>query len=95
MQGNLGSDGTLSAVYNYRWNQALVTKTNAQVMAGSAQGLLQIDNDYTGADFSASLKAFNPSVFEGGLTGIFVGSYPSPSHPVWLLVSRLSGSARA
>lgn len=75
MQGNLGSDGTLSAVYNYRWNQALVTKTNAQVMAGSTQGLLQIDNDYTGADFSASLKAFNPSVFEGGLTGIFVGSY--------------------
>ncbi|OQE21393.1 hypothetical protein PENSTE_c012G03532 [Penicillium steckii] len=75
MQGNLGSDGTLSAVYNYRWNQGLVTKTNAQVMGGGAQGLLQIDNDYTGDDFSASIKAFNPSIFEGGLTGIFVGSY--------------------
>jgi mitochondrial import receptor subunit TOM40 len=75
MQGNFGSDGSLAAVYNWRWNQSLVTKTNAQIMQGGAQGLLQIDNDYTGSDFSASLKAFNPSFLEGGLTGIFVGSY--------------------
>lgn len=75
MQGNIGSDGALAAVGNYRWNDALVTKTNAQIMAGASQGLLQIDNDYTGSDFSASLKAFNPSFLEGGLTGIFVGSY--------------------
>ncbi|KAJ5246918.1 Mitochondrial import receptor subunit tom40 [Penicillium chermesinum] len=75
MQGNLGNDGNLAAVGNYRWNQALVTKANAQIMSGSQQGLLQLDNDYTGADFSASLKAFNPSCLEGGLTGIFVGSY--------------------
>jgi mitochondrial import receptor subunit TOM40 len=44
-------------------------------MAGGAQGILQIDNDYTGSDFSASIKAFNPYPFDGGLTGIFVGSY--------------------
>ncbi|KAJ5902475.1 Mitochondrial import receptor subunit (Tom40) [Penicillium taxi] len=75
LQGNLGNDGTLAAVANYRWNSALVTKTNAQIMAGGSQGLVQIDNDYTGADFTASLKAFNPSFLEGGLTGIFVGSY--------------------
>ncbi|KAJ5972679.1 uncharacterized protein N7479_002597 [Penicillium vulpinum] len=75
MQGNYGSDGALAAVANYRWNQALVTKTNAQIMNGGTQGLVQIDNDYTGRDFSASLKAFNPSCLEGGLTGIFVGSY--------------------
>ncbi|KAJ6145173.1 Mitochondrial import receptor subunit tom40 [Penicillium chermesinum] len=75
MQGNLGNDGNLAAVGDYRWNQALVTKANAQIMSGSQQGLLQLDNDYTGADFSASLKAFNPSCLEGGLTGIFVGSY--------------------
>lgn len=75
MQGNYGSDGALAAVANYRWNTALVTKTNAQIMNGGTQGLIQIDNDYTGRDFSASLKAFNPSCLEGGLTGIFVGSY--------------------
>ncbi|PYH98910.1 hypothetical protein BO71DRAFT_14124 [Aspergillus ellipticus CBS 707.79] len=75
MQGNLGSDGGLAAVSNYRWNPKLVTKTNTQIMPGAGQGLMQIDNDYTGDDFSASLKAFNPSFLEGGLTGIFVGSY--------------------
>ncbi|PWY71518.1 mitochondrial import receptor subunit tom-40 [Aspergillus sclerotioniger CBS 115572] len=74
LQGNLGSDGGLAAVGNYRWTPKLVTKTNTQVMPGG-QGLMQIDNDYTGDDFSASLKAFNPSYLEGGLTGIFVGSY--------------------
>ncbi|KKK13277.1 mitochondrial import receptor subunit tom-40 [Aspergillus rambellii] len=75
MQGNFGSDGALAAVGNYRWTPKLVTKTNTQIMAGASQGLMQIDNDYTGDDFSASLKAFNPSCLEGGLTGIFVGSY--------------------
>ncbi|KAK2761384.1 translocase of outer mitochondrial membrane [Arachnomyces sp. PD_36] len=75
LQGNFGSDGGLTAVGNYRWNSALVTKTNAQIMPGATQGLLQIDNDYTGSDFSASVKAFNPSFLEGGLTGIYIGSY--------------------
>lgn len=75
LQGNFGSDGGLTAVGNYRWNSALVTKTNAQIMPGATQGLLQIDNDYTGSDFSASVKAFNPSFLEGSLTGIYIGSY--------------------
>ncbi len=75
MQGNIGSDGALAAVGNYRWNSSFVTKTNAQIMPGAAQGLLQIDNDYAGSDFSASVKAFNPSLLEGGLTGIYIGSY--------------------
>ena len=37
--------------------------------------MVQIDNDYTGKDFSASIKSLNPSLLEGGLTGIFIGSY--------------------
>ena len=75
MQGNFGNDGALAAVGNYRWNESLVTKANTQIMAGATQGLLQLDNDYTGADFTTSIKAFNPSFLDGGLTGIFVGSY--------------------
>ncbi|EEP78292.1 mitochondrial import receptor subunit tom-40 [Uncinocarpus reesii 1704] len=75
MQGNIGSDGALNAVCNYRWNSALVTKANAQIMPGAAQGIIQIDNDYTGSDFSVSIKSFNPSFLEGGLTGIYIGSY--------------------
>lgn len=75
MQGNLANDWSLSAVGNYRWNKAFVTKTNTQIMPGAGQGLFQLDNDYTGDDFSASIKAFNPSILEGGITGVFVGSY--------------------
>jgi mitochondrial import receptor subunit TOM40 len=43
--------------------------------AGAGQSIMQIDQDYTGKDFSASLKSLNPSVLDGGLTGIFIGSY--------------------
>ena len=37
--------------------------------------MLQLDNEYTGKDFSASVKAVNPSLLDGGMTGIFIGSY--------------------
>jgi len=37
--------------------------------------MLQIDQDYTGKDFNGSIKAFNPSLLDGGLTGIFIGQY--------------------
>ena len=73
MQANLSNDGTLSAVGNYRWRPGFVTKANAQVAPG--QGMLQLENDVEGKDFSASLKALNPSALEGGMTGIFIGSY--------------------
>lgn len=37
--------------------------------------MFQLDNEYTGDDFSASVKAISPSILEGGLTGIVIGSY--------------------
>lgn len=37
--------------------------------------MVQFDNEYTGEDFSASVKAISPSILEGGLTGIVIGSY--------------------
>ena len=37
--------------------------------------MVQIENDYSGNDFSASLKSLNPSFLEGGLTGIHIASY--------------------
>src|SRR5690349_15409742 len=37
--------------------------------------MLQLENEYTGDDFTASVKAMNPSALDGGLTGIFIGSY--------------------
>lgn len=75
LQGNIDNDGQLSARANYRWTNAFVTKTNAQIAPGPGQAMLQVDNDYTGKDFTASLKSLNPSLLEGGLTGIFIASY--------------------
>lgn len=46
-----------------------------QIAPGPGQAMVAVDNDYTGDDFSASLKSINPSIIEGGITGIFVGSY--------------------
>jgi mitochondrial import receptor subunit TOM40 len=37
--------------------------------------MFSVEQDYTGADFTASAKAMNPSILEGGITGIFVGDY--------------------
>ena len=75
MQANLDNDGQLGARANYRWNSTFVTKCNAQLAPGSGQAMFQLDNDVSGKDFTASLKSINPSILEGGLTGIFIGSY--------------------
>jgi len=37
--------------------------------------MLSVENDYTGADFSASLKTVNPSILDGGITGMVMASY--------------------
>ncbi|KAI9793623.1 MAG: translocase of outer mitochondrial membrane [Piccolia ochrophora] len=75
LQGSIDNDGQLSARANYRWTPSFVTKTNASIAPGEGQSMVQLDHDYTGDDFTASVKALNPSILDGGLTGIFVGSY--------------------
>ena len=75
MQGNVDNEGQLSTRFNYRWTPSLVTKTQIQIAPGPTQAMLQVENEYVGNDFTASLKALNPSALDGGLTGIFVGSY--------------------
>lgn len=63
------------ARFNYRWTPKLVTKTQMQIAPGVGQAMAQFDNEYVGDDFTASVKTVNPSVIDGGLTGIFIGSY--------------------
>jgi mitochondrial import receptor subunit TOM40 len=75
MQGNIDNEGQLMTRFNYRWTPQLVTKTQMQIAPGPGQAMAQFDNEYTGRDFTASLKTVNPSIIEGGLTGIFIGSY--------------------
>lgn len=75
MQGAYSSDGSITAWGNLRWTDRFVTKTQTQIDPRQDQSMVQFDNEYTGNDFSASLKAVTPSLMEGGLTGIYIGSY--------------------
>ncbi|KAL5119833.1 translocase of outer mitochondrial membrane [Pleosporales sp. CAS-2024a] len=73
MQGSLDNDLQFSGRFNRRWTAAFVTKTAVQI---TSQGnMVSLENDYTGADFSASLKAVNPSLLDGGITGMLMASY--------------------
>ena len=74
MQGNIDNEGQLTAMLNYQWTKSLVTKTQASI-ALDQPVMLQLDSDYTGKDFTASIKSMNPSILEGGLSGAFIGSY--------------------
>jgi mitochondrial import receptor subunit TOM40 len=73
MQGSIDSELSLSGRFNYRWNSALVTKSSVSLAPGA--DMLSLESDYNGADFHASVKAINPSILEGGLTGMVAGDY--------------------
>lgn len=75
MQGNVDNDGALNTRFNYRWSPKFVTKSQMSIQPGQAQTMTQIDNEYTGSDFTASIKSVQPSIIDGGITGIFIGSY--------------------
>ncbi len=75
MQAAYSSDKSLTAWGNLRWTPRFVTKTQTSIDPRQAQTMVQFDNEYTGEDFSASVKAISPSMLEGGLTGIVIGSY--------------------
>ncbi|TVY16322.1 Mitochondrial import receptor subunit tom40 [Lachnellula arida] len=65
---------TFAALYGTsKMAPALVSKVQMQLQG--AQAMAQFDNEYTGNDFTASIKAINPSAIDGGITGIFIGSY--------------------
>ena len=72
MQGTIDAE-KLSGVFNWRWTSAFVTKTHIQFH--SMMNSIQFENTYTGADFTASINAQNPSILDGGLTGTFAANY--------------------
>ena len=74
MQAAYSSDNSLTAWGHLRITPGYTAKVQTQI--SPSQGtMVQLDNEFVGQDFSASLKAMSPSLLEGGLTGIFIGSY--------------------
>lgn len=78
-QGQLDSDYSLSARFNYRLTPSQVLKSSTQIapasIAGPGGAQFTLEHDFTGADFSSSVKMLNPSLLDGSLTGMFIGSY--------------------
>ncbi|KAB8360942.1 hypothetical protein FH972_024674 [Carpinus fangiana] len=74
-QGNIDNEFQLSARANYRLSSGLVAKSNISLAPGGTQSMVQLEADYVGADFTANIKAMNPSILSGVAEGIFVGSY--------------------
>lgn len=75
MQGSVDNDKSIRANFNWRWASNLVTKTSLQLGSGPGQEVLSIDNEYTGRDFTASLKAINPSPLDNALVGMYMAGY--------------------
>jgi mitochondrial import receptor subunit TOM40 len=74
MQAAYSSDNSLTAWGHLRVTPSYTAKVQTQI--SPSQGtMVQLDNEFVGQDFSASLKAMGPSIMEGGLTGVFIGSY--------------------
>ncbi|KAI1328799.1 mitochondrial import receptor subunit TOM40 [Xylariaceae sp. FL0255] len=73
LQGTVDNDGILSSRFNWRWSPSSVTKTEFQL--GSPQDQTSVEHEYQGRDFTTTIKALNPSILEGGTTGIFILSH--------------------
>jgi mitochondrial import receptor subunit TOM40 len=73
LQGNMDSDYSLSGRAHLRWDGSNVSKANLQFAAGQPP-MVQLEHDVRGQDFTLNFKTLNPSVLEGGFTGVAVGS---------------------
>jgi len=75
-QGNVDNEGSLSGRFHYRWgSSAHITKAQVAVTGEASQDMTQLEHEYTGSDFTASVKTLNPSVLDGGFTGVVIAQY--------------------
>ncbi|KAK0626630.1 eukaryotic porin/Tom40 [Immersiella caudata] len=75
-QGNVDNEGSLQGRFHYRWGQsAHITKAQMNITGEATQDMTQLEHEYTGSDFTASVKTLNPSVLDGGFTGIVIAQY--------------------
>ncbi|KAJ1957843.1 translocase of outer mitochondrial membrane [Linderina pennispora] len=73
MHGKMDTEFNLQARLNHSLTKRLQAKAQAQVMANDSQSMLQLESEYTGSDFTANVKAINPSLVDG--TGIYLANY--------------------
>ncbi|KAI8378018.1 eukaryotic porin/Tom40 [Radiomyces spectabilis] len=72
-QGTMDNDTNLNAVIRHMWSPKSATKIVAQLTNMPGHSMLQVDQDYTGSDYSINVKAMNPNPLE--FTGLYMASY--------------------
>jgi len=74
MQGGVDHDGNVTARFNRGWSASTVTKAHAQVSSSpDGHNMMQVEQDYTGSDFSLNVKAINPDPTD--FSGVYIGNY--------------------
>ncbi|ANB12176.1 Tom40p [Sugiyamaella lignohabitans] len=73
LQGNVDNDLSVSGRLHYGWDKYNTTKANVQI-ANAQPAMLQLEHDFQASDFSLNFKTLNPSILDGGFTGVAVGS---------------------
>ncbi|KAJ2449057.1 translocase of outer mitochondrial membrane [Coemansia sp. RSA 2336] len=73
MHGKMDTDFNLQGRMNYALSKKLQLKSQVQLMTNDSQSMLQLEGEYTGADYTGNVKVINPSLVDG--TGIYTASY--------------------
>ncbi|OBA22073.1 hypothetical protein METBIDRAFT_77571 [Metschnikowia bicuspidata var. bicuspidata NRRL YB-4993] len=73
VQGNVDNDFSFSGKVNYGWDAHNILKLTLQIAHGQPV-MCQLEQDYQANDFSVNVKSLNPSLSNGGFSGVAVAS---------------------
>lgn len=73
VQGNVDNDLSFSGKVNYGWDEHNISKVTLQI-AQNQPVMCQLEQDYQTNDSSINFKALNPTLLNGGFTGVAVAS---------------------
>ncbi|KAI3618451.1 hypothetical protein CBS9595_002814 [Malassezia furfur] len=82
-QAGLDDTGNVTMRLNTRWTPGQISKIQAQLAPAGGQSFVQLEHDVMGSDFSANIKALNPS--PANATGIYVANYLQTLTPTFAL----------
>ncbi|KAJ1647902.1 translocase of outer mitochondrial membrane [Coemansia erecta] len=87
MHGKIDTEFNLQARFNHAVSKELQLKAQSQLMANDSQSMIQLEGEYTGSDYTANIKAINPSMVDG--TGIYLANYLQSITPKFSIGSEL------
>ncbi|KAF5315857.1 hypothetical protein D9611_004702 [Ephemerocybe angulata] len=73
LQGGVDHEGNVNGRMNRGWSANNISKVQAQFSQQAGHNMIQLEQEYQGADYTLNAKAINPSPVD--FTGIYVGSY--------------------